>query len=92
MRLGFTTDRCLNFFGVINPTIKQGDTLASPALTLDKKRGFLTGTVAALTGELSILAQRVWDRYRSRDDYCQAIIEALESDEIPVWGGKSDSF
>ena len=92
MRLGFTTDRCVNFLGVINPTIKLGDTLASPALTLDKTGGFLTHTVAALTGELSILAQRVWDRYLSRDDYCRAIIAALESGEIPVWDGKSGSF
>lgn len=78
----------ISFAGVINPFFKVGGTLASPAIVLDKKRGFFTGTVAALTGGLSILAQGVWDRYLSRDDYCQAVIEALESGEIPVWEGE----
>ena len=78
----------ISFAGVINPYIKVGGTLASPALKIDKKRGLLTGTVAALTGGLSILAQGVWDRYLSRDDYCQAVIDALESGEIPVWKGE----
>ncbi len=82
----------ISLAGVGNPYIKLGGTLASPALALDKKRGFLTGAVAALTGGLSILAQGVWDRYLSRDDYCQAVIDALESGEIPVWDGKSYSF
>jgi uncharacterized protein involved in outer membrane biogenesis len=76
---------------VINPYIKVGGTLASPALTIDKKRGFFAGTVAAVTGGLSILAQGVWDRYLSQEDYCQAVIEALEAGEIPVWEGQSDS-
>ncbi len=75
--------------GVINPYVKVAGTLASPALQLDKRRGFLTGTVAVLTGGLSILAQGAWDRYLSRDDYCQAVIEALESGEIPIWDGES---
>ncbi len=82
----------ISLAGVINPYIKLGGTLASPALELDKRRGFLTGTVAALTGGLSILAQGVWDRYLSADNYCQAVIEALESGEIPVWDGRQDSF
>ena len=75
----------ISLASVINPYIKVGGTLASPALEVDKQRGFFSGTIAALTGGLSILAQGVWDRYLSRDDYCQAIIEALESGEIPVW-------
>lgn len=61
----------------------------SPALEFDKKRGFLTSTAAIFTGGLSIFAQGVWDRCLSRDDYCQAAIEALESGEIPVLDGKS---
>ena len=77
--------------GVVNPYVKVGGTLASPALELDTKRGFLSGTVAVLTGGLSILAQGVWDRYLSQDDYCQAVIDALESGEIPVWEGDADS-
>ena len=48
-------------------------------------------TVAALTGGLSILAQRVWDRYLSRADYCQAVIDALDAGEIPVWEGEPES-
>ena len=77
----------ISLAGIVNPYIKVGGTLASPALTIDKKRGFLSGTVAVFTGGLSILAQGVWDRYLSRDDYCQAVIDALESGEIPVWDG-----
>ena len=80
----------ISFASVVNPYIKVGGTLASPTLELDKKRGFLTGTVAVLTGGLSVLAQGVWDRYLSADDYCQAVIDALESGEIPVWHGESD--
>jgi uncharacterized protein involved in outer membrane biogenesis len=80
----------VSFAGVINPYIRVGGTLASPALTFDKKRGFLTGAVAALTGGLSILAQGVWDRYLSRDDYCQAVIEALDSGQIPNWEGDTE--
>ena len=78
--------------GVINPYIKVGGTLASPALVIDKRRGFLSGTVAALTGGLSILAQGVWDRYLSRDDFCQAVIDALDAGEIPVWEGEPGSL
>ena len=78
----------ISITGVVNPYIKVGGTLASPALQIDKKRGFFAGTVAALTGGLSILAQGVWDRYLSADNYCQAVIEALESGEIPVWEGE----
>ena len=74
---------------VVNPYIKVGGTLASPALVLDKKRGLLSGTVAALTGGLSILAQGAWDRYLPQEDYCQAVIDALESGEIPAWEGES---
>jgi uncharacterized protein involved in outer membrane biogenesis len=73
---------------VVNPYIRVGGTLASPALTIDKKRGFWAGTFAAVTGGLSILARGVWDRYLSADNYCQAVIEALESGEIPVWEGE----
>jgi hypothetical protein len=65
-----------------------GGTLASPALEIDKKRGFFAGSIAALTGGLSILAQGVWDRYLSEDNYCQAVIDALESGELPVWEGE----
>jgi uncharacterized protein involved in outer membrane biogenesis len=81
----------ISLAGVVNPYIKVGGTLASPALEIDKRRGLISGTFAALTGGLSILAQGVWDRYLTRDDYCQAIIDALESGEIPVWEGEPDS-
>jgi uncharacterized protein involved in outer membrane biogenesis len=80
----------ISLASVINPYIKVGGTLASPALVIDKRRGFISGTVAALTAGLSILAQGVWDRYLTQDDYCQAIIEALESGEIPVWEGETE--
>ncbi|MGI9249300.1 MAG: hypothetical protein ACR2QI_09815, partial [Woeseiaceae bacterium] len=73
--------------GIVNPYVKVGGTLASPALEFDKKRGFFSSTAAVFTGGLSILAQGMWDRYMSQDDYCQAVIEALESGEIPVWDG-----
>jgi uncharacterized protein involved in outer membrane biogenesis len=78
----------ISITGVVNPYIKVGGTLASPALEIDKKRGFFAGTIAALTGGLSILAQGVWDRYLSEDNYCQAVIDALDSGELPVWEGE----
>ena len=82
----------ISLAGVVNPYVKVGGTLASPALELDTKRGFLSGTVAVLTGGLSILAQGVWDRYLSQDDYCQAVIDALDSGEIPVWEGDGNEL
>ena len=80
----------ISLSGLINPYVKVGGTLASPALQIDTKRGFLTGTVAVLTGGLSVLAQGVWDRHLAKDNYCEAILEALESGEIPVWEGDPD--
>jgi uncharacterized protein involved in outer membrane biogenesis len=77
--------------GVVNPFIRVGGTLASPALKIDTKRGFLTGTVAVLTGGMSILAKGAWDRYLSQDNYCEAVLEALDAGEIPAWDGASDS-
>lgn len=70
---------------VANPYIKLGGTLAKPALKLDAKRGLVSGTVAVLTSGLSILAQGVWDRYLSADNFCEAVSEGLESGEIGVW-------
>jgi len=77
--------------GVINPYIKVGGTMASPALQVDAKRGLLTGTVAFLTGGLSVLAKGVWDRYLSQDNYCQAVLDALDAGEIPDWQDESDN-
>lgn len=81
----------ISLAGVFNPYVKVGGTLASPTLQLDTKRGFLAGTLAVVTGGLSILAQGVWDRYLSQDNYCQAVIDAIESGEIPVWDGSATS-
>jgi len=81
----------ISLASVINPYFKVSGTLASPALMIDKRRGLVSGTFAALTGGLSILAQGVWDRYLSREDYCQAIIDALDAGEIPVWEGEPES-
>jgi uncharacterized protein involved in outer membrane biogenesis len=78
----------ISISAVVNPYIKVGGTLASPVLTIDTKRGFWAGTFAAVTGGLSILARGVWDRYLSADNYCQTVIDALESGEIPVWEGE----
>jgi hypothetical protein len=76
--------------GVVNPFIRVGGTLASPALKIDTKRGFLTGTVAVLTGGMSILAKGAWDRYLSQDNYCEAVLEALDAGEIPAWESPAD--
>lgn len=73
--------------GAVNPYIKVGGTLAKPALKIDTKRGLLTGTIAVLTGGMSILAQGAWDRYLSQDNYCEAVLEALDAGEIPAWQG-----
>ncbi len=76
--------------GIVNPYVKVGGTLVDPSLDFDAKRGLLSGTVAFLTGGLSILAQGVWDRHLAKEDYCEAIEEALGSGEIPRWTGESD--
>ncbi|MGI9233992.1 MAG: AsmA family protein [Woeseiaceae bacterium] len=75
----------ISLAGVINPYIKVAGTLASPALRIDTKRGLVSGTFAVLTGGLSILAKGAWDRYLSQDNYCEAVLEALETGEIPAW-------
>ena len=80
----------ISLSSVINPYVKVGGTLASPVLQVDKKSGLISGTFAVLTGGLSILAQGVWNRHLAKDDYCEAILEALESGEIPVWDGDPD--
>ena len=82
----------ISLAGVINPYVRVGGTLASPTLMIDKRRGLISGTFAALTGGLSILAQGFWDRYLSREDYCQAVIDALDAGEIPVWEGEPESL
>ena len=76
--------------GVVNPYIKVGGTLADPALKFNAKRGLVSGTLAVLSGGLSILAKGAWDRYLSRDDYCEAVLEALDAGEIPDWREASD--
>ena len=68
--------------GVVNPYLKVGGTLAKPALQIDKKRGLLSGSVALLTGGLSILAQGMWDRYLSADNMCEAVLADIESGAI----------
>lgn len=73
--------------GIVNPYVKVSGTIAKPSLNFDTKRGLVSGTFAVLTGGLSILAQGVWDRHLAKDDYCEAMIEALDSGEIPVWTG-----
>jgi len=77
--------------GIVNPYVKVGGTMVAPSFDFDTKRGLLTGTVAIFTGGLSILAQGVWDRHLAKDDYCEAIIEAIDSGEIPVWTGEPDT-
>jgi len=80
----------LSVAGLVNPYVKVGGTMTSPAFEFDTKRGLVSGAFAFLTGGLSILAQGVWDRHLAKDDYCEAIIEALESGEIPAWEGNPD--
>ncbi len=67
---------------VVNPYLRVGGTLAKPKLQIDKKRGLLSGSVAFLTGGLSILAQGMWDRYLSADNMCEAVLADIESGAI----------
>ena len=68
--------------GAINPYIKVAGTLASPALQVDAKRGFWSGTFAVLTGGISILAQGMFDRYLAADDLCEAVAAGIDAGEI----------
>ena len=76
--------------GIVNPYVKVGGTIASPSFEFDEKRGLLTGTMAFLTGGLSVLAKGVWDRHLAKDNYCKAMIEAIDTGEIPVWTGEPE--
>ncbi|MGI9286387.1 MAG: AsmA-like C-terminal region-containing protein, partial [Pseudomonadales bacterium] len=82
----------ISLAGAINPYIKLGGTLANPSVKIDTKRGVLSGTAAALSGGLSILAEGVWDRYLSADDLCRALTAGLESGEIGAWDGQLDKI
>ena len=64
---------------LVNPFVKVGGTLGEPKMQLDTKRGILSGSVAVLTGGLSILAKGAWDSYLSSDKLCDEVLEALES-------------
>ncbi len=78
----------ISLAGIVNPYVKVGGTMANPSLSLDAKRGLVSGTFAVLTGGLSILAQGIWDRHLAKDDYCEVMIEAIDTGEIPAWTGE----
>ena len=75
--------------GIVNPYVKVGGTLADPSFDFDARRGLFSGALAVVTGGLSILGKGVWDRHLAKDDYCEAIQEALDSGAIPRWDGES---
>lgn len=54
---GAITDEPISVEGIVNPYVKMGGKLASPAFEIDKKCGLVSGTFAFLTGGLSILTQ-----------------------------------
>lgn len=67
---------------VVSPYLRVGGTLGRPAMQIDKKRGFISGSVAFLSGGLSIWAKGAWDAYLSSDNMCAAISADIESGAI----------
>ena len=55
---------------VINPFIRLGGSLSSPAIQLDPAGVAVKGTVAVATVGLSVLARSLYDRFLSGKDPC----------------------
>jgi len=55
---------------VINPFIRLGGSLSSPAIQLDPAGVAVKGTIAVATVGLSVLARSLYDRFLSGKDPC----------------------
>ena len=55
---------------LINPLIKVGGTLASPAIELDPEKAVVSGALAVATVGISLLAKSTYDRFLSSNDPC----------------------
>jgi uncharacterized protein involved in outer membrane biogenesis len=64
---------------IINPLIKVGGTLASPAIELDPARAAVSGGTAVATAGLSILAKSFADRFLSSKDPCGDARKEIDS-------------
>jgi len=69
----------LSVAGLVHPFIKVGGTLARPALILKTQEALISGTVAAATGGLSLIAGGLIARLSTADNPCARIIEQAES-------------
>jgi hypothetical protein len=63
---------------VINPFIRLGGTLASPAIELDPAGVAVKGTVAVATVGLSVLGRSLYDRFLSGKDPCGKAYKKLQ--------------
>ena len=66
---------------VVNPFIRLGGKLVSPAIEIDPAGVAVKGTVAVATVGLSVLARGLYDRFLSGKDPCgKALKKLLEAD------------
>jgi uncharacterized protein involved in outer membrane biogenesis len=66
---------------IVNPFIRLGGSLASPAIEIDPAAVAVKGTVAVATVGLSILGRSLYDRFLTRKDPCgHALKKLLEAD------------
>ena len=66
---------------MVSEFVRIAGTIMDPDVRFDSKRGTVSGTVAVLTGGLSLVARGMWDRFLSADNVCEAALEMLEEAE-----------
>jgi uncharacterized protein involved in outer membrane biogenesis len=66
---------------IINPLIKVGGRLNSPAIELDPKGTVITGGLAVATAGISLLAKSMNDRFLSSEDPCGDALKEIEKRE-----------
>jgi hypothetical protein len=64
--------------GLINPFIQIVGTLANPSVGIDAKGATIAGSTAVATGGLSILGEKLFDRFLSQDKPCEEARDRLD--------------
>jgi hypothetical protein len=68
---------------LVNPFIKVGGRLASPAITLDPQRAAVSSGLAVATAGISLLAKSMSDRFLSSSDPCGDARKEIEKRDNP---------
>ena len=68
---------------LLSPYIKLSGTLANPSVALDPQGTLLSGSVAYLSGGLSVLAKKALDQLGGTEDPCNDILKTAAKDKNP---------